>query len=72
MITFKPLRRTLVERDMTIRDLEELCGTAPGVLNNIICGGSIRGSGRDDISISHVEKICDALKCSIDRVIRND
>lgn len=72
MITFKPLRRTLVEKDMTVSDLAKLMGIDVSTLGNFINGGITYKGRTYDVSLSHVEKICKVLDCSVDKVIRND
>ena len=60
-ISYKPLWRTLLEKDMKKQDLRELAGLATNALANM-------GKGQP-VSLSTIVRICEALNCDIPDVI---
>lgn len=61
MISFKPLERTLRERDLNVTKLAELVGTSQGNLYKMLYMGVS--------STNLIEKICLTLNCQIQDVI---
>ena len=61
MVSYKPLWKLLIDRDMTKADLRRLSGISPQTLTRM-------GRG-DEISLNLLNKICAALKCDYSDVI---
>lgn len=62
MITFKPLKRLLVEKNMKITHLQRELGVAERFTTNV----------RDNkpINMTHIAKICEILKCQPADIIK--
>ena len=61
MITYKPLWKTLIDKDMKKMDL---------VNNGIVSRGTLaKMSKNQNISLDAVEKICGFLHCKVEQVI---
>lgn len=60
-ISYKPLWRTLLERDMHKKDLRELAGLTTNIIANM-------GKGQY-ISLATIVRICEALDCDLADVI---
>lgn len=61
MVSYKPLWKLLIDRDMTKADLRRLSGISSQTLTRM-------GKG-DEISLNLLNKICAALKCDYSDVI---
>ena len=60
-VSYKPLWHTLIERDMNREDLKK----AANITSNVIAR-----MGKDEyVNLESLEKICLALKCSIEDVV---
>ena len=55
-ISYKKLRKLLIDRDMKKKDL----GKAAGISNYVIS----KMTGNENITVEAVEKICKALNCT--------
>lgn len=60
-ISYKPLWRTLLERDMQKKDLRELAGLTTNIIANM-------GKGQY-VSLGTIVRICEALDCDLADVI---
>lgn len=61
MITYKPLWKTLIEKDMKKMDLVE---------DGIVSRGTLAKMGKDQkVSLEVVERICKRLQCRVEEVI---
>lgn len=60
-ISYKPLWRTLFERDMKKQDLRQLAGLTTNIIANM-------GKG-EYVSLGTIVRICEALDCDIANVI---
>lgn len=59
-ITFKPLWKLLIDRDMTKEDLRQATGLAPATIAKL---------GRDgNVTTSVLARICDELDCDIQQI----
>lgn len=56
MVSYKPLMRLLVEKDMSVRDLMLLAHIAPNTMTKI--------RRNEDVSMPILNRICEALGCS--------
>lgn len=63
MITYKPLVKTLKEKDITLEDLAEKCGVVESVLRNKINGGEY-------IPLSNIDVMCSKLDVPVEKVIQ--
>ena len=59
--SYKPLKRTLVERGMTAAELRHLADIAPNTFTKI--------NKNDWIALKIIAKICEALNCRVQDVI---
>ena len=60
-VSYKPLWHTLIERDMNREDLKK----AANITSNVVAR-----MGKDEyVNLGSLEKICLALKCSIEDVV---
>jgi len=60
-VSYKPLWHTLIERDMNREDLKK----AANITSNVVAR-----MGKDEyVNLESLEKICLALKCSIEDVV---
>lgn len=61
MISYKPLKKLLIDKEMTKTQLRDLAGFSNGTLARI---------GKDQfIEMKHLDKICEVLDCRIEDVI---
>lgn len=60
-ISYKPLWRTLLERDMQKKDLRELAGLTTNIIANM---GKVQY-----VSLGTIVRICEALDCDLADVI---
>lgn len=60
-MSFKPLWKMLIDRDMTKSQLRELAGISTRALAKM--------GKNEDVSTDVLRKICTALSCSLDRVV---
>lgn len=61
MFTYKPLWKTLIDKDMTKTQLKELVGISPSTLAIM---------GKDEyVAMSVLDRICKKLDCKIENVI---
>lgn len=56
MVSYKPLMRLLVEKDMSMRDLMLLAHIAPNTMTKI--------RRDEDVSMTILNRICEVLGCS--------
>lgn len=64
MITYKPLWKTLIDKDMKKMDL---------VADKIVSRGTLAKMGKNQkVSLDVIEKICNALHCRVEEVISYD
>lgn len=61
MVSYKPLWRTLVDRDMTKTQLRELVGCSTSTLARL--------SKNEFVGLDLICKICNILKCRIEDVM---
>lgn len=61
MISFKPLKMLLVERNMSKTDLRNLTGISKGTMSKI--------SNDEYVSMLVIDKICNSLDCDISDVV---
>lgn len=61
MISYKPLLRLLLERDMSKTELREVVGFSTATLAKI--------SKNEYISMETLEKICKHLNCKVENII---
>lgn len=59
--SFKPLKRTLVERDITMTELRERTGIAPNTFTKI--------NKNEWVALKIIAQICEELNCRIEDVI---
>lgn len=64
MITYKPLWKTLIDKDMKKMDL---------VADGILSRGTLAKMGKNEkVSLDVIERICEKLHCKIEEVIVYD
>lgn len=63
MFTYKPLWKTLIDKNMTKTQLKEMIGISPSTL-------AIMGKN-EYVAMSVLDRICNALDCSISDVIEH-
>lgn len=63
MFTYKPLWKTLIDKNMTKTQLKEMIGISPSTL-------AIMGKN-EYVAMSILDRICNALDCSINDVIEH-
>ena len=64
MITYKPLWKTLIDKDMKKMDLVE---------DGTVSRGTLAKMGKDQkVSLDVVERICKRLQCKVEEVIVYD
>lgn len=63
MFTYKPLWKTLIDKNMTKTQLKEMIGISPSTL-------AIMGKN-EYVAMSVLDRICNALDCSINDVIEH-
>ncbi len=61
---YKPLLKTLIDRDMTKEQLRQAVNTSPNVIAKIAKGGYI--------SLAVLDRICTVLDCPIESVIEHE
>lgn len=61
MISYKPLKKLLIDKNMNKTQLRDLAGFSNGTLSRI--------SKDQYIEMKHLDKICDVLNCRIEDVI---
>ena len=61
MITYKPLWKTLIDKDMKKKDLQQLAG---------ISAASVTKLGKNEnVNTEIIEKICTALRCDVSDIM---
>lgn len=61
MITYKPLWKTLIEKDINRTQLRSMVGFSNGTLSRM---------GKNQyIEMKHIDRICQVLQCSIAEVV---
>lgn len=61
MVTYKPLWKTLIDKDIKKTQLKEMAGFSSGTLARL---------GKDQyIEMKHIDKICQVLGCEIGDVV---
>lgn len=61
MVTYKPLWKTLIDKDIKKTQLKEMAGFSSGTLARL---------GKDQyIEMKHIDKICQVLDCGIEDVV---
>lgn len=63
MFTYKPLWKTLIDKNMTKTQLKEMIGISPSTLAMMGKNGYI--------AMSVLDRICNALNCNINDVIEH-
>lgn len=61
MVSYKPLFKLLVDRELSKADLRRKAGISPNTMTKLIKG--------EDVSMSILNKICSALECSYGDII---
>lgn len=64
MISYNPLWKTLIDRNMKKTELRDLAGFSSGTL--------ARMGKNQYIEMKHIDKICEVLDCEISEVIEID
>lgn len=61
MVSYKPLWKTLIDKDIKKTQLRDMAGFSNGTLSRM---------GKDQyIEMKHIDKICEVLNCSVSDVI---
>lgn len=61
MVSYKPLWKTLIDRDIKKTQLRDMAGFSNGTLSRM---------GKDQyIEMKHIDKICEVLNCSVSDVV---
>lgn len=64
MFTYKPLWKTLIDKNMTKTQLKEMIGISPSTLAIM---------GKDEyVAMSVLDRICNALNCNINDVVEHE
>ncbi|GIP17745.1 hypothetical protein J40TS1_33870 [Paenibacillus montaniterrae] len=62
MITYKPLRHLLIERDLAKTEFAKMVGLAPGTASKL---------WKDDyVALEVIDRICEVLDCEISDVVQ--
>lgn len=62
MLSYEPLQKIMIEKSITVRELASMCGLNKSTISGLF-------NGQTSVKTETIEKICNALHCSISDIV---